>query len=132
VCWLLLFAPIPPRTSHATDEGHAQEAEAEKGAAGLFSLSEESKASSKFARRGGSVSENERAACASDFAASEDEGEGFKTLFDFEEEEERWRCLCEEASEEEGREADSSEARGDESGRRTPQPEKRSCFFWFC
>lgn len=124
---LLLFAPIPPRTSHATEEGEAEaEAETEKGAA-VFSLP---KASSKFAR-GGSVSENERAACASDCAASEDEGEEFKRRFEEGERRRLWRC-CEEAIEEEEREGDSSEeARGDESGRRTPQPEKRSCFhFW--
>ena len=95
---------VPPLTSQATEAAAA--------AAFSFSLRDDppKRASSKFAR-GGSVSEKERAACASDFAAAEADDDEDKARAVV-----RWEA---------------SEARGEESGRRTPQPEKRSYVLFF-
>lgn len=92
-------------------------------AATLFSFTDSPKAkASSGPARGGSVSENERAACASDLAAGEDEevgGEGKRRLQE--------RCGDGEGA----RHSSESGTRGEWSGRRTPQPAKRSCCFRF-
>ena len=98
----------PPLTSQAT------EAAAAAAAVLSFSFKDPPRASSKKFARGGSVSEKERTACARDFAAAEDEDEAKEVT-------ERVRDACEARVR-----GDASEARGEESGRRTPQPEKRS------
>ena len=65
--------PTPRRTSQATEA--EEEADEAAKAALAFSLRAASSSPKKFAR-GGSVSEKEREASASDFAAEEDVGKG--------------------------------------------------------
>lgn len=104
---LLENAPCGVVPISLTSQATEAEAAAAAAASPSFSFIDPPKASPNFAR-GGSVSEKERAACANDLAAAEavDDDEG---------DEGKARVRGEE-----------SEARGEESGRRTPQPAKRS------
>ena len=118
--WLLFPArsppPIPPLTSQVTEA----EKEAEEAAGAALAFSWKAASSPKKFARGGSASENERVACASDFAAEEDEGEGGGVRL--ERLERRWR------GREDGEGAGG--ARDGESGRLTPHPAKRSCILF--